>query len=986
MFPGSYTNYTCIATMSDGFSRTVNATWSIVSAPANRAQINSSTGKLTSNKWSDLTSPVTVTIKASYTEGGATKTATKDVTILVPIDTIIVSGGSSINAGSSQAYSCVAKMADGVTKDVAANWSIDTGSSYGSISSSGILKANATAAGKEIVIKVSYTEGVITCTQKKTISVLQAVSSQNVTVLFESNGGSACDSRQYSIGGTYGSLPAPTKIGWSFGGWYSDSALTSRITSSSTVSSSATTLYAKWTDATVSSISIVGNSVVDSGGNTTYTCKANKSDGTSETVAPTWSVTSGSAYASINSSGKLTASDVSYTKIVMIQAAYDGKTEIKEVAILGSVSTSTGPENDDFSSAKTIAIPSGTTTGDNTGATMETSEPKPTAQASSTGSIWYKWTAPSSGTATFDTIGTGFDTVLGVYTGTSVSSLIEIKSDDDGGGNHTSKLSFEAVSGTTYRIAVYGYNGKTGSITLNWSLSAAQTIVKVSFASNGGSSCGDREYTVGGTYGSLPEPTKSNCSFAGWYSDSSFNTRVYTTTTVSASVTKLYAKWTENRPSNDNFSSPITISGSSGSKSGSNVGATMETSEPKPSVQSSSTGSIWYKWTAPSSGTATFNTIGTGFDTVLGVYAGTSVSSLTEIKSDDDGGGSDRTSKLSFEAVSGTTYRIAVYGYSGKTGSITLNWSMSAAPATVKVSFASNGGSSCGDQEYAVGGTYGSLPEPTRSGQKFLGWFTLASGGVRVTAETVVEQGITLYAHWVAAWTVKFNANGGTVAESSRMVQKGKAVGTLPKPTRSGYTFKGWYTKKSGGSKVSTKTKVKKNVTYYARWTAKKYAVTLKKTGKGTVSGGGKKAYKSKITLKAKASKGYVFRGWYDANGNLVSSKATWKTKVPLGGATYTAKFEKKTAAKSVTVTSRSTGGAVPRTSKGATVGTPSLRKGTLADGNGTFTLIVDGNGSFLAVESNGGRIATECEILCEGDGEIVVVTADGAVFRLAVE
>ena len=300
------------------------------------------------------------------------------------------------------------------------------------------------------------------------------------------------------------------------------------------------------------------------------------------------------------------------------------------------------------------------------------------------------------------------------------------------------------------------------------------------------------------------------------------------------------------------------------------------------------------------------------------------------------------------------------------------------------VEFAANGGNvsrtSC---MVSAGEAIGELPVPTRSGQKFLGWFTLASGGVRVTAETVVEQGITLYAHWVAAWTVKFNANGGTVAESSRMVQKGKAVGTLPKPTRSGYTFKGWYTKKSGGSKVSTKTKVKKNVTYYARWTAKKYAVTLKKTGKGTVSGGGKKAYKSKITLKAKASKGYVFRGWYDANGNQVSSKATWKTKVPLGGATYTAKFEKKTAVKSVTVTSRSTGGAVPRTSKGATVGTPSLRKGTLADGNGTFTLIVDGNGSFLAVESNGGRIATECEILCESAGEIVVVTADGAVFRL---
>ena len=148
---------------------------------------------------------------------------------------------------------------------------------------------------------------------------------------------------------------------------------------------------------------------------------------------------------------------------------------------------------------------------------------------------------------------------------------------------------------------------------------------------------------------------------------------------------------------------------------------------------------------------------------------------------------------------------------------------------------------------------------------------------------------------------VVFNANGGT-SVAAKYIKSGKKIGTLPKPTKTGYTFKGWYTKKSGGSKISAKTKVKKNVTYYARWTAKKYKVTLKKSGKGSVSGGGKKAYKSKVTLKAKPAKGYVFDGWYKTviNGEgiaesvLVSSKKTWKTKVPLGGATYTAVFRKK--------------------------------------------------------------------------------------------
>ena len=47
---------------------------------------------------------------------------------------------------------------------------------------------------------------------------------------------------------------------------------------------------------------------------------------------------------------------------------------------------------------------------------------------------------------------------MGVYTGSSVSSLTTVASDDDSGGNYTSKVTFNAVAGTTYQIAVDGYN------------------------------------------------------------------------------------------------------------------------------------------------------------------------------------------------------------------------------------------------------------------------------------------------------------------------------------------------------------------------------------------------------------------------------------------------------------------------------------------------------------------------------------------------
>ena len=165
------------------------------------------------------------------------------------------------------------------------------------------------------------------------------------------------------------------------------------------------------------------------------------------------------------------------------------------------------------------------------------------------------------------------------------------------------------------------------------------------------------------------------------------------------------------------------------------------------------------------------------------------------------------------------------------------------------------------------------------------------------------------------SWALTLNTNGGKVDGGLGVdvptlkisLAKGKAVGALPTPTRDGYAFKGWFTKKSGGTKITTKTKVTKNVTWYAQWTVKKYAVKVVKEGKGTVSGTGSKVYKSKVTLKAKAASGYVFAGWYEmgngewgtGNGEKpLSQKTTYSFKVPLNGVTYRAVFITKAADK----------------------------------------------------------------------------------------
>src|SRR5262249_44484158 len=67
-----------------------------------------------------------------------------------------------------------------------------------------------------------------------------------------------------------------------------------------------------------------------------------------------------------------------------------------------------------------------------------------------------------------DTLGSRFDTLLAVYTGTSVNALVVAPRSVGLAPNDPSEITFEAVAGTTYRIAVDGRDGQAGLCTLNW--------------------------------------------------------------------------------------------------------------------------------------------------------------------------------------------------------------------------------------------------------------------------------------------------------------------------------------------------------------------------------------------------------------------------------------------------------------------------------------------------------------------------------------
>ena len=150
-------------------------------------------------------------------------------------------------------------------------------------------------------------------------------------------------------------------------------------------------------------------------------------------------------------------------------------------------------------------------------------------------------------------------------------------------------------------------------------------------------------------------------------------------------------------PANNDFANatPISLSSSSIQLTGTNIAATRQSGEPNHAGANATNGhSVWWRWTAPGSGSTTITTLGSNFDTVLAVYTGSAVNALTTVASNDDvTGGVVRTSTVTFSAVGGTTYSIAVDGWGSTSegdqntpsGAITLNLtfagSLSAAPA-----------------------------------------------------------------------------------------------------------------------------------------------------------------------------------------------------------------------------------------------------------------------------------------------------------------
>ena len=381
-------------------------------------------------------------------------------------------------------------------------------------------------------------------------------------------------------------------------------------------------------------------------------------------------------------------SNTQITAIVPVNAT-TGPIQVTDTASRSATSTEffivlSTPANDNFANAQPLSGTSAIAKGTNVGATKEPGEPDHAGNKGGA-SVWYVWTPTVSGVYTADTFGSSFDTLLAAYTGTAVDALTTVASDDDTGTGQTSSITFTAAAGTTYHFAVDGFNGDTGAITLNLgpTSSLPQIIAFVPPSAGAGVTVtitgtnftGATAVTFAGTPATsfTVENSTRITAVVPNSAASGVKSGPITVVTPAGTATSLQNFTALTGPPNDNFANAQAITGTLPLVvTGTNGGATKEVGEPV-ILHDAGGRSVWYSYTAASNAAITITTRGSDFDTLLGVYTGGTVSTLTLVASNDDDPAGGETSAVTFNAAAGKTYRITVDGVNGDAGDITLS-------------------------------------------------------------------------------------------------------------------------------------------------------------------------------------------------------------------------------------------------------------------------------------------------------------------------
>ncbi|MEO5801940.1 MAG: immunoglobulin domain-containing protein [Verrucomicrobiota bacterium] len=377
------------------------------------------------------------------------------------------------------------------------------------------------------------------------------------------------------------------------------------------------------------------------------------------------------------------------------------------------------PSRDNFTNALALNPIGGILRGDNVNATKEPGEPNHAGKRGGR-SIWFKWTPQNGGIATFRTKGSGLDTLLAAYTGNNVSNLVQVPSsinDDDRGGFLTSQISFNAVLGQEYKIAVDGFAGERGDVVLDWNLEITPDLLPTVFvmpqdhtANPGQPVTLDYNSDFGqGTwfFNGEPTPVTGNSFTINNVDDTTVGTyevhiqtlagrevittpsrvQIYsrsdgTTDPAAKTYDKFFAAVDASSPPGF-LRKPVNVglvSGFTSSQIFSTLSSSKDPGEPNHCSEPGGA-SEWYEVQATNSGTLHINTDGSTYNTVLAIYVGPgdSYATLTNVACDNNvsPAGQDR---VRFAATPGITYFIALDGVGGTKGSAHLNISLGNPP------------------------------------------------------------------------------------------------------------------------------------------------------------------------------------------------------------------------------------------------------------------------------------------------------------------
>ncbi|MDR2267646.1 MAG: InlB B-repeat-containing protein, partial [Christensenellaceae bacterium] len=194
---------------------------------------------------------------------------------------------------------------------------------------------------------------------------------------------------------------------------------------------------------------------------------------------------------------------------------------------------------------------------------------------------------------------------------------------------------------------------------------------------------------------------------------------------------------------------------------------------------------------------------------------------------------------------------------------------------TYKLIYNANGGQiDKNSKSVTYASAIGELSNPSRLGYSFAGWNSAEDGSGSIYSSNttyMVASDITIYATWnINTYTLKYVLNGGSSVGNTLTYTIITPTLTLSNTTKTGYAFAGWYNNAqfTGARITAIEQGTVGNFTFYAKWTANQYNITLNKIANDAVISATNAivSYDSQFTLPVPTRVGYVFEGWYDSS------------------------------------------------------------------------------------------------------------------------